>query len=57
MKIVCIGGGPAGSALATRLARSGREVVLVERETGPHDKVCGEFLSWEAVLGMFERAD
>lgn len=49
IEALVIGGGPAGSALATRLARSGREVVLVERETGPHDKVCGEFLSWEAV--------
>ncbi|HEX2526140.1 MAG TPA: FAD-dependent monooxygenase [Geminicoccus sp.] len=44
-----IGGGPAGSALAQALARAGRDVVLVEREAGPHDKVCGEFLSHEAV--------
>ena len=31
-----IGGGPAGAALATRLARAGRE-------GGPVDKVCGEW--------------
>ena len=43
-----IGGGPAGAALATLLAREGEEVVLLERETGPHDKVCGEFISVEA---------
>jgi flavin-dependent dehydrogenase len=43
-----IGGGPAGAALATTLARAGREVVLLEREHGPHDKVCGEFISGEA---------
>jgi flavin-dependent dehydrogenase len=43
-----IGGGPAGAAVATRLALAGREVVLVEREAGPADKVCGEFLSHEA---------
>jgi len=47
---VVIGGGPAGAALATRLARAGRKVVLVEREAGPTDKVCGEFLSREAGL-------
>jgi flavin-dependent dehydrogenase len=47
---VVIGGGPAGAALATRLARAGREVVLIEREAGPADKVCGEFLSREAGL-------
>jgi len=43
-----IGGGPAGASLAVRLARAGRPVVLIEREAGPHDKVCGEFLSFEA---------
>jgi flavin-dependent dehydrogenase len=44
-----IGGGPAGAAVAIRLAQAGREVVLLEREAGAHDKVCGEFLSFEAV--------
>jgi flavin-dependent dehydrogenase len=43
-----IGGGPAGAAAAILLARAGREVTLLEREAGPHDKVCGEFLSYEA---------
>jgi flavin-dependent dehydrogenase len=50
MTALVIGGGPAGAALATRLARAGREVVLVEREAGPVHKVCGEFLSREAGL-------
>jgi flavin-dependent dehydrogenase len=44
-----IGGGPAGATLALRLARAGRAVTLIERETGPHHKVCGEFLSGEAL--------
>jgi flavin-dependent dehydrogenase len=44
-----IGGGIAGGAVATHLARAGREVILIERKAGPHDKVCGEFVSGEAV--------
>lgn len=42
------GGGVSGGALAIDLARAGRNVVVIERESGPHDKVCGEFLSFEA---------
>ena len=45
-----VGGGLAGGALAAALAAAGRSVVLLEREAGPHHKVCGEFLSREAVL-------
>ena len=45
-----IGGGISGGAVAAYLAQAGREVVLIERKTGPHDKVCGEFISSEAVL-------
>jgi flavin-dependent dehydrogenase len=44
-----IGGGVAGGAVAAHLARTGREVILIERKPGPHDKVCGEFISGEAV--------
>lgn len=47
-EIVVIGGGLAGAAAATHLAQAGRDVLLLERTTGPHDKVCGEFLSYEA---------
>ncbi|MDR4305026.1 FAD-dependent monooxygenase [Chelatococcus sambhunathii] len=47
--VVVVGGGPAGAAFATLLAKAGRDVVLVEREARAHDKVCGEFLSHEAL--------
>lgn len=43
------GGGIAGAATAALLASDGRRVTLVERSTGPHHKVCGEFLSGEAL--------
>lgn len=44
-----LGGGPAGATLGTLLARAGRSVEVLEKTSGPHDKVCGEFLSHEAV--------
>lgn len=44
-----IGGGVAGCAAAIALSRSGRRVTLIEREPVPRHKVCGEFLSGEAL--------
>ena len=44
-----IGGGPAGAVLAREIAAAGRSVVLLERAREPHHKVCGEFLSPEAL--------
>ena len=49
-EVVIIGGGLAGSAAAIVLARAGRDVVLLERESQPQHKVCGEFLSQEALM-------
>jgi flavin-dependent dehydrogenase len=48
MSIVIAGGGLAGAAAAAELAQAGRAVRLYEREAGPVDKICGEFLSTEA---------
>ena len=45
MRAVIAGGGVAGAAVACLL---GPDALLVEREAAAHDKVCGEFLSWEA---------
>lgn len=47
-KVLVIGGGIAGGAAALQLAQNGVPVRVLERETGPHHKVCGEFLSVEA---------
>lgn len=49
-----LGAGLAGSAAALLLARAGRKVLLLDREVGPHHKVCGEFLSVEAVGHLLE---
>jgi flavin-dependent dehydrogenase len=44
-----VGGGLAGAIAALRLARAGCDVTLFEKERIAHHKVCGEFLSPEAV--------
>ena len=47
-EIVIAGGGLAGGAAACVLARAGRQVLLIERQAHPTEKICGEFLSAEA---------
>lgn len=43
--VLIAGAGPAGSALAARLARAGHDVLLLERARFPRDKPCSEYLS------------
>lgn len=47
--VAIVGGGLAGGVAAWHLARKGVKVVLFEKETTEHHKVCGEFLSGEAI--------
>jgi flavin-dependent dehydrogenase len=47
--LIVIGGGPAGSAAAITAARAGSSVLLLERRRLPNHKVCGEFVSAEAL--------
>ena len=46
--VIIAGGGLAGLALAIQLARSGYSVALLEKETYPYHKVCGEYVSLES---------
>ncbi|MCA1625531.1 MAG: FAD-dependent oxidoreductase, partial [Acidobacteria bacterium] len=57
-KIVIVGAGPSGASLAIRLAKENFNVVLIEREKFPRQKLCGEFISPECLrhfedLGVF----
>lgn len=45
--VAIVGGGLAGGVAAYTLARQGARVILFEKESGPHHKVCGEFISSE----------
>ena len=46
---VIIGGGLAGLAAAIHIAKSGSKVTLIEKKDYPRHKVCGEYLSLEAL--------
>jgi flavin-dependent dehydrogenase len=43
--VIVVGGGPAGSATALRLARAGARVTLLERSCYPRHKSCAEYMS------------
>ena len=47
--VAIVGAGPAGSTLAALLARRGLSVMLIDRDAFPRDKLCGEFLSYDAL--------
>jgi len=47
--VAIVGAGPGGSTLAALLARRGLSVALIDRDAFPRDKLCGEFLSYDAL--------
>jgi flavin-dependent dehydrogenase len=60
--VAIIGAGPAGATLAALLARRGVAVALYDRDAFPRDKLCGEFLSYDALpvldpLGVVDAID
>ncbi len=46
------GGGVAGASAACRLAQAGQRVVLLERDKAATHKICGEFISGEALADI-----
>ena len=47
--LIVAGAGPAGSACAITAARAGARVLLLEKDSFPRQKVCGEFVSPESL--------
>ncbi|HEX5684276.1 MAG TPA: NAD(P)/FAD-dependent oxidoreductase [Ideonella sp.] len=59
-EVLVVGAGPAGSACARLLAQAGHDVVLVDAQAFPRDKVCGDGLVPDTHaalrrLGVYER--
>ncbi len=50
--LLVVGAGPAGSAAAAWAARAGHHVVLIDAETFPRDKTCGDGLTPRAIAQM-----
>ncbi len=58
--VAVIGAGPAGSAAAIAMARSGYDVALIDKQIFPREKLCGDFvnpINWPMFrdLGVEER--
>lgn len=49
---IVVGAGPAGSAAAIGLARSGAKTLLIERGREVGDALCGGFLSWQTLARL-----
>src|SRR5437867_12679810 len=52
--VVIVGAGPAGATAAILLAQAGARAVILDKARFPRDKLCGEFVSPEA-LGVLNR--
>ncbi|HJS02000.1 MAG TPA: FAD-dependent oxidoreductase, partial [Variovorax sp.] len=53
-EVLVVGAGPAGSACAQTLARAGVDVLLVDRQDFPREKVCGDGLTPRAVKTLVD---
>ena len=55
--IVIVGGGLSGLSCAIQLAKSGFEVVLIEKKQYPFHRVCGEYISLETLPFLKKELD
>ena len=58
--VIVVGGGPSGSVCSYFLASAGVRVLILEKESFPRDKVCGDLVCYEALymlkeMGVWQR--
>ncbi len=51
-EVLVVGAGPAGSACAQMLARAGLDVLLVDEQAFPREKICGDGLIPDALAAL-----
>ncbi|MFI4891477.1 MAG: NAD(P)/FAD-dependent oxidoreductase [Steroidobacterales bacterium] len=58
VEVIVVGGGPAGSAAATRLKRGGAEVLVLDKESFPRLKLCAGWITPQVVSDLqFDPSD
>ncbi len=55
--VIIVGAGPAGSACAIELAKSGLHIALLDKATFPRDKTCGDALSVDVINQLRKLSD
>lgn len=50
--VIIAGGGPAGAAAATVLARAGIQATIVDRAVFPRDKLCAGLFTWKTIRSI-----
>lgn len=62
-QVLVVGGGPAGNAAATTLAKAGIDCILLEKAKLPHEKICGGLYTQktlralEKIMGMSDATE